>query len=412
MSETPHRKPRILLGVTGSIAAYKSLELVKYLKSSAEVRVVLTAAGSRLVPENELKKASGFPVWTSLFKGATPIKPGTPGGSHPLAVVPHIEYAKTADLILIAPATADILGKLVQGLADDLLSTLCLYASCPIWAAPAMNVRMWNHPAVVSNRKILLARGVSFLGPDNGHLACGEVGDGRFAEPREIAFQVESHFRHFGEWTGKKVLVAAGPTREPLDPVRVITNHSSGKMGYALAQAALNRGAEVILVSGPTRLIPPAGIKTYWVETAEEMRNRVHRNFPKSDILIMAAAVSDYRPSRVSKTKLKKTSGGLTLRLRKNPDILAEALKNKKSSQIIVGFSAETDHLAQNALNKWKKKPCDILVANQVGKKGSGFGTDRNEILVFSRKNPKPLWFKNDLKSRLAEKLLDEINKF
>ncbi len=402
-------KPRILLGVTGSVAAYKSLELIRLLKSFAEVKVVLTQAGSRLVPEKELGKVSGAAVWTSLFKGATSIKPGTPSGTHPLAVVPHIEYAKAADLILIAPATADILAKLALGLADDLLSTLCLYASCPLWVAPAMNVKMWNHPAVVQNQKKLRERGVVFLGPDSGHLACGEVGDGRFAEPAEIAFQVENHFRYFGEWAGKKVLVTAGPTQEPIDPVRVITNHSSGKMGYALAQAALNRGAEVILVSGPTRLSPPSGTKVIWVKTAMEMRGQVLKAFPKMDILIMAAAVSDYRTRRVFKTKIKKNGGGLILRLEKNPDILGEVLAKKKSFQKVMGFAAETDRLAEKAAAKWKKKPCDILAANRVGQEGLGFNVDQNELLVFTRGSAKPILLKLDFKSRLASKLLDMI---
>ena len=403
----PGKKPRVLIGVTGSIAAYKSLELIRHLKTFAEVRVVLTEAGSRLVPESALRKASGSPVWTSLFKGSTPVRPGTPAGTHPLALVPHIEYAKSADLILIAPASADILAKLALGLADDLLSTLCLYAPCPLWVAPAMNVRMWNHPAVVRNQSLLRERGVVFLGPDSGHLACGEVGDGRFAEPSEIAFQVENHFRHFGLWSGKRILVTAGPTQEPIDPVRIITNHSSGKMGYALAQAALNRGAEVTLVSGPTRLNPPSGARVLWVKTAGEMRERVLKLFPKTDILIMAAAVSDYRMKKVSGTKLKKGPGGLTLRLEKNRDILGEALGRRKSFQKVVGFAAETDHLASRAAAKWRRKPCDILVANRVGKGGLGFNSDQNELLVFRRGSVKPILLQRDFKSRLASKILD-----
>ena len=203
-------KPRVLLGVTGSVAAYKAVDLVQRLKKFSEVKVVLTMAGSRLVPEKSLAKASGSAVWTDLFKGSTPIAPGTPSGSHPFAVVPHIEYAKGADLVLVAPASADILSKLALGIADDLLSTLCLYAACPLWVAPAMNVKMWNHPAVVQNQKILSGRGVRFLGPDSGHLACGEVGDGRFAEPTEIAFQVESYFKNFEAWKGRTVLITAG----------------------------------------------------------------------------------------------------------------------------------------------------------------------------------------------------------
>jgi len=406
LSSSIKRNPRVLLGVTGSVAAYKAVDLVRRLKPFCEVRVVLTQAGSRLVPEKALAQASGSPVWTSLFKGSTPIPPGTPSGRHPLAVVPHIEYAKQADLVLIAPASADILAKLALGLADDLLSTLCLYATCPIWVAPAMNVKMWNHPAVVQNQKTLRSRGVGFLGPDSGHLACGEVGDGRFAEPAEIAFQVESHFKLHGSWKGKKVLVTAGPTQEPIDPVRVITNLSSGKMGYALAQAALNRGAEVTLVSGPTRISPPSGVRAIFVKTAAEMRQQVLGLFSNSDLLVMAAAVADYRVERPSAQKIKKSGKRLTLRLQKNPDILGEVLRRKKPSQKVIGFAAETDHLKSNALAKWGKKPCDLLVANRVGGKGSAFENDENELLVFSNKSKKPLLLKRDLKSRLADKVL------
>jgi phosphopantothenoylcysteine decarboxylase/phosphopantothenate--cysteine ligase len=356
-----------------------------------------------------LAKASGSPVWTSLFKGSTPIPPGTPSGSHPFALVPHIEYAKEADLVLIAPASADILSKLALGIADDLLSTLCLYATCPLWVAPAMNVKMWNHPAVSLNQKTLSGRGVRFLGPDSGHLACGEVGDGRFAEPAEIAFQVESYFRNYGSWRGKTVLITAGPTQEPIDPVRMITNRSSGKMGYALAQAALNRGAEVILITGPTQIIPPPTDKLIKVETVKEMHRQVLKFLRLADVIVMAAAVADYRIKTISKTKIKKNEKELALRLEKNPDILGDVLKKKKTSQVVVGFAAETDHLEKNSLVKWKKKPSDLLVANLVGKDGVGFNVDRNELLVFSKKHKKPIRFPKDLKSRLAEKLLDLI---
>jgi phosphopantothenoylcysteine decarboxylase / phosphopantothenate---cysteine ligase len=402
------KKPRIILGVTGSVAAYKSIELIRFLKPFVEVKVVLTEAGSRLVSEKELKKASGSPAWTSLFKGATPIPAGTPSGTHPLAVVPHIEYAKTADLVLIAPATADILAKLALGLADDLLSTLCLYATCPLWVAPAMNVKMWNHPAVVKNQEILRGRGVRFLGPDSGHLACGEVGDGRFAEPREIALQVESYFKNSSKWRGKKVLVTAGPTQEPIDPVRVITNRSSGKMGYALAQAAVNRGAEVTLISGPVRLAPLQGVKLISVTTASEMHAQTLRAFRQTNLLIMAAAVADFRAAHSSPQKIKKKNG-LVIRLKKNPDILGEVLRRKTKSQVVMGFAAETDHLEKNAMEKWRKKPCDLLVANRVGGAGTGFESDQNELLVFSRQSKKPALLKRSLKSRLAEELLDMV---
>ncbi len=402
-------KPRVLLGVTGSIAAYKAVDLIHRLKKFSEVKVVLTSAGSRLVPEKALSKASGSPVWVSLFKGSTPIPPGTPSGSHPFAFVPHIEYAKKADLVLIAPASADILSKLALGIADDLLSTLCLYAGCPLWVAPAMNVKMWNHPAVVQNQKTLSERGVRFLGPESGHLACGEVGDGRFVEPAEIVFQVESYFKNYGAWRGKTVLVAAGPTQEPIDPVRMITNRSSGKMGYALAQAALNRGAEVILITGPTKILPPPVGKLVQVVTAKEMHQQVLKFMGRADLVVMAAAVADYRVKTVSKLKIKKNKKNLLLRLEKNPDILGDLLKRKKPSQIVLGFAAETDHLEQNALAKWKKKPCDLLAANLVGKRGTGFEGDRNELLVFSKKHRKSIHLRKDLKSRLAEKLLDLI---
>jgi len=409
MTQAP-QKPRVLLGITGSVAAYKAVDLIHQLKSFVQVKVVLTEAGSKLVPVKALEKASGSEVWTSLFKGSTPIAPGTPSGTHPFAVVPHIEYAKSADLILIAPATADILAKLSFGLADDLLSTLCLYATCPLWVAPAMNVKMWNHPAVKRNAQALRSRGVRFLGPDSGHLACGEVGDGRFVEPQEIALQVKSYFQNSNCWAGKKVLVTAGPTQEPIDPVRMISNHSSGKMGYALAQAALNRGAEVFLVTGPTKLLPLTGAKMIPVRTAAQMREQVMKHFSKIDLFVMAAAVADYRVKSVLKSKLKKTENELSLRLVKNSDILGEVLKRRKPFQKVVGFAAETDHLKQNALDKWKRKPCDLLVANHVGGRQSAFENDQNELLVFSRKLAKPLVLKKDFKSKLAEKILDLLD--
>jgi phosphopantothenoylcysteine decarboxylase/phosphopantothenate--cysteine ligase len=409
MTQAPH-KPRVLLGITGSVAAYKAVDLIHQLKLFAQVKVVLTEAGSKLVPLKALEKASGSEVWTSLFKGSTPIALGTPSGTHPFAVVPHIEYAKSADLILIAPATADILAKLSLGLADDLLSTLCLYATCPLWVAPAMNVKMWNHPAVVRNALILRSRGVRFLGPDSGHLACGEVGDGRFAEPHEIASQVKSYFENFNRWAGQKVLVTAGPTQEPIDPVRVISNHSSGKMGYALAQAAINRGAEVTLVTGPTKLIPPVGAEVFQVKTAAQMNQQVMKKLSKMDLFIMAAAVADYRVQSVSQNKIKKSKNTLSLNLVKNCDILGEVLKRRKPSQKVIGFAAETDHLRKNALDKWKRKPCDLLVANRVGGRRSAFENDQNELLVFSRKRVKPLILKKDFKSKLAEKILDLLD--
>jgi phosphopantothenoylcysteine decarboxylase/phosphopantothenate--cysteine ligase len=410
MNPSLKKKPRILVGVTGSVAAYKAVELVRRLKAFAEVQVVLTDAGSRLVPEQTLKAASGNPVGRGLFQGAKAIPPGTPSGSHPLTTVPHIEFAKKADLLLIAPATADSLAKLALGLADDLLSTICLYAVCPVWVAPAMNVKMWNHPAVQDHRRALLKRGVRFLGPESGHLACGEVGEGRFVEPSETALQVESFFKNSQKWKGKKVVVTAGPTQEPLDPVRMVTNRSSGKMGYALAQAALNRGAEVTLITGPVSLLPLQGARMAAVKTAEEMRRETGKAFEKADLLIMAAAVADFRPLKTSPVKMKKGPRSLVIHFEKTPDILGEMLRKKKKGQKVMGFCAETDHLLENAGLKWKKKPCDMLVANQVGQKGSGFEGDKNEVWVFRAGWEKPRLLRKDLKSVLAEKLLDLVD--
>jgi phosphopantothenoylcysteine decarboxylase/phosphopantothenate--cysteine ligase len=272
-----------------------------------------------------------------------------------------------------------------------------------------MNVKMWNHPSVVGHKKALLARGVRFLGPDSGHLACGEVGDGRFAEPAEIAFQVESHFKNFGKWSGKKVLVTAGPTQEAIDPVRFISNESSGKMGYALAQAALNRGAEVTLVTGPTRIAAPSGVKVVPVLTAQSMHKAVLKSLPKSDIIVMAAAVADYRVLSPSRSKIKKTKRELSLRLTRNPDILGDILRRKRTSQKVVGFAAETQDVRKNAADKWKRKPCDLLVANRVGGRKGAFNSDENELLVFRRGDAKPMVLKRDFKSRLAERIMDMV---
>jgi phosphopantothenoylcysteine decarboxylase/phosphopantothenate--cysteine ligase len=236
------------------------------------------------------------------------------------------------------------------------------------------------------------------------------VGDGRFAEPQEIALQVKSHFENFNRWKGKKVLVTAGPTQEPIDPVRVISNHSSGKMGYALAQAALNRGAEVVLVTGPTKLIAPAGAKVIQVKTADQMRQQVMKNASKINLFVMAAAVADYKVKSFSESKIKKSSNEISLRLVKNADILGEVLRHKKPWQKVVGFAAETDHLRRNALDKWKRKPCDLLVANQVGGNRSAFENDKNQLLVFRQKHAKPLILKKDFKSKLAEKILDLLD--
>ncbi|HVZ79483.1 MAG TPA: bifunctional phosphopantothenoylcysteine decarboxylase/phosphopantothenate--cysteine ligase CoaBC [bacterium] len=403
-------QPKVLLGVTGSIAAYKAVELARLLRPLCGLRVVLTQAGSHLVPVRALRQASGSPVWTSLFKGSNPIPVGTPSGTHPLTFVPHIEYAKGADLVLIAPASADLLAKLAFGIGDDLLSTLCLYAPCPIWVAPAMNARMWNHPAVQANVRTLRARGVVFLGPESGHLACGEVGDGRFAEPAEIAHQVGSFLGNRELWKGKRVVVTAGPTQEALDPVRVLTNRSSGKMGYALAQAALNRGAEVTLITGPVSIPAPVGAQVTAVKTAGEMAKAVLGGLARTDLLIMAAAVADFRPAKASAQKIKKTGRVLTVRLVPNRDILGEVLKKKRKGLVVMGFAAETRDVGRQARAKWARKPTDLLVANRVGEGAQGFESDRNELWVFKKGSVRPVHLGPDLKSRLAERLLELVD--
>jgi len=403
-------QPKILLGVTGSVAAYKAASILKALRPHFDLRVGLTAAGSRLVRASELAKASGHPVGQDAFRGVKPIPVNTPSGSHPLIRVPHIEFARECDLVLIAPATADFLGKMALGLADDLLSSCCLYSTAPVMVAPAMNTHMWENPAVKHNLEILRSRGVTILEPASGHLACGDEGKGRLLDPASIVAAVERHFQNRNRWRGCSVLVTAGPTQESLDPVRVLTNHSSGKMGYALAAASRARGASTTLITGPTALTPPAGVATVPIRTAVEMHREVMRRFPKTDLFILAAAVADFRPAHQVRSKIKKGKGGLNLRLVQNPDILSDVIRHRGPSQRVVGFAAETDDLARRATAKWRRKPCDLLAANIVGKPGTGFNSEQNELLVFCRGEKKPVKLGRASKDRLAEQLLDLID--
>ena len=293
------------------------------------------------------------------------------------------------------------------GLADDLLSSCCLYSSAPAMVAPAMNQAMWAHPAVKVNVATLAARGVRIVEPGTGHLACGDEGKGRMSEPAVIAEEVGRFFALKDLWKGVRVMVTAGPTREPLDPVRVLTNHSSGRMGYALARAARDRGAEVTLVSGPVALASPTGVSIVPVRTALEMHREVMRSLPGCDLIVMAAAVADYRPRTVSSSKIKKGSGGITVRLEKNPDILAEVLRRRGKGARVVGFAAETEDLEKNAVEKWRRKPCDMLVANRVGDPADGFHGERHEVVVYCRGSKSPLRPPEDTKERLADTLLD-----
>ncbi len=360
---------RILLGVTGGIAAYKSADLVRRLRDEgAEVRVVMTAAARQFVGPLTFQALSGNPVHVDLLDPQAE------------AAMDHIELARWAELIVIAPASADFLARLSHGLADDLLSTLCLATAVPIAAAPAMNRQMWAAAVTQSNIRVLKKRGVSIWGPGVGSQACGEEGLGRMLEPAEL---VDHSAAHFGSRTlaGLRVLVTAGPTREAIDPVRFISNRSSGRMGYAVAQAAVEAGAAVTLISGPVSLGPPAQVQRVLVESAAEMLDAVNTALGGTDIFIGVAAVADYHCATVAEQKLKKTASGLTLTLSPTADILS-AVSSRSRRPFTVGFAAETQDLEGNATGKLRRKQLDMIAANRVGPK-LGFENNDNELLVF-----------------------------
>jgi phosphopantothenoylcysteine decarboxylase/phosphopantothenate--cysteine ligase len=362
---------KIVLGISGGIAAYKSAELTRLLvKVGASIRVVMTRGGLEFITPLTLQTLSGNPVHTDLFSPAEE------------AAMGHIDLARWADLIVIAPASANTLARLAQGRADDLLSTLCLASSAPLIMAPAMNQQMWANTATKENIHLLQSRGHTFIGPASGAQACGDTGPGRMEEP-ELILQGLETIVSCGPLSGKQVLVTAGPTREPIDPVRYISNNSSGKMGYAMARAAYQAGADVTLVSGPVTLGAPAGIETIRVETAEQMLNAVMQYSTTSDIFIATAAVSDYRVKHPLSEKHKKAEGALELELEKNPDILATVAAQPKPP-FCVGFAAETRNLEQYARDKLNGKQLDMIAANLVGD-GLAFDRHENALEVFSR---------------------------
>ncbi|MFZ5533877.1 MAG: bifunctional phosphopantothenoylcysteine decarboxylase/phosphopantothenate--cysteine ligase CoaBC [Pseudomonadota bacterium] len=361
---------RILLGVTGGIAAYKSAELVRRLRErGAEVQVVMTESATAFITPLTLQALSGRAVRTSLMDPQAE------------AAMSHIELARWADCILIAPASADFIARLAHGLADDLLSTICLASEAPLVIAPAMNRVMWQHPATQANCAVLAARGVQLLGPAEGEQACGEVGAGRMLEPMALVEALNVPPPAI-DLRGLTVLVTAGPTREPLDPVRFLTNRSSGKMGYAVAEAARDAGADVILVSGPVHLAAPAGVTCLRVETAQAMRAAVLQHIAAADLFIAAAAVADYRPVTRAADKIKKNGEPLTLSLEPTPDILAE-VAGRPDRPFTVGFAAETERLAEYAEAKRRRKNLDMIAANQVDDRGLGFDSDDNALTVF-----------------------------
>ncbi|WP_374242689.1 bifunctional phosphopantothenoylcysteine decarboxylase/phosphopantothenate--cysteine ligase CoaBC [Zoogloea sp.] len=366
---------KLVLGVTGGVAAYKAAELVRLLgKAGADVHVVLTEGGARFVTAVTFQALSGNPVWTDLWD---------PRMGNNMA---HIDLTRDADAILIAPATADVMAKLVHGLADDLLTTLCLARDCPLLVAPAMNRQMWEHPATRRNVARLVADGVTLLGPAAGEQACGEVGLGRMLEPEELCEAVIGFFQP-KLLAGRRVVMTAGPTFEPIDPVRGITNSSSGKMAYGLARACAQAGAEVVLVSGPVALPVPAGARRVSVKSALEMREAVLAALPGSDVFIGVAAVADYRPANAAEHKIKKSGAELAITLTPNPDILAEvaALPNPP---FCVGFAAESRNLDEYAEGKRKAKKLPMVVGNLVQ---DGLGGDDNEVVLFDEVGRHPL---------------------
>ncbi|MGA9332770.1 MAG: bifunctional phosphopantothenoylcysteine decarboxylase/phosphopantothenate--cysteine ligase CoaBC [Rudaea sp.] len=370
MTTAPLIDLRVLLGVSGGIAAYKAAELTRRLRDAgAQVRVVMTANATRFISALTFQALSGQPVRAGLWDEAAE------------AAMGHIELARWAQRILIAPASADVIARLAHGLADDLLTTLCLASEAPIAVAPAMNQQMWAHAATQSNLALLRERAVAVLGPDSGSQACGEFGAGRLLEPDRIVADLAA-LHGPRAMRGTHVLVSAGPTFEDIDPVRFIGNRSSGRMGFAVAQAAAEQGAEVHLIAGPVNLPTPPGVTRENVRSAREMREAVMQRAVNCDIFVAAAAVGDYRPVRSADQKLKKHGGDLTLKLDQNPDIVAGVAALKKNRPFVVGFAAETQNLAAHARAKLVAKKLDLIAANRVGN-GAGFDTTDNELLLF-----------------------------
>jgi len=359
----------VTLGVTGGIAAYKAVELLRLLtKAGAEVRVIMTENAGWFVGPGTFQALSGKPVCTSVFEEGD-------------AAIRHIDWARNTDLAVIAPATANCIGKLAGGIADDALSTYMLAVTAPVVLCPAMNTNMYAHPSVQRNLEILRGFGHILVAPDAGQLACGTEGPGRLPDPAYIMEKLAAVMAP-QDLAGRTVLVTAGPTREPIDPVRYISNPSSGKMGFAVARAARQRGARVILVSGPVGLADPADVETHRVATAREMHACVMAHLEQADIVIKTAAVSDYRPSSPAAHKIKKSTERLTLELEKTPDILQE-IGSRKGSRLLVGFAAETRDLKANALQKLEAKNLDLIVGNLIGAPDSGFAGDTNQVTFF-----------------------------
>ena len=392
----------VVLGVTGGIACYKSCELVSRLvKAGVDVYVIMTEHATKLVQPLTFQTLSKHPVAVDTFQPVNAFE------------VEHIALAQRADLFLIAPATANILAKMAHGIADDMLSTTVLATKAPILVAPAMNTGMWENPATQENIRTLQKRGVQLCGPEGGRLACGDSGMGRMSEPAAIAEAALALLNQQETMRGLKVLVTAGPTREPIDPVRYITNRSSGKMGYALAEAALQMGAEVTLVSGPVTLTPPSGARVLPVETTEDLLTVMQAEAPAQDIIIQAAAPADYRPREVADQKIKKQAGEpFTLVMAETPDVAKAVGKARRADQFIAGFAAETEKLTEHAAEKLERKNLDMIIANDVTRPGAGFDVDTNIITVITKEGSKdyPMMTKKELAQMILEEILNARN--
>jgi phosphopantothenoylcysteine decarboxylase/phosphopantothenate--cysteine ligase len=397
ISQLPIQEKNIVLGVCGGIAAYKSADLVRNLtKRSGNVYVAMTKNAREFITPLTLAALSGNQVLTDLFP---------PPKDDPMV---HINLATKADVVVIAPATSHVLAKLAHGIADDFLSTLVVATEAPVLICPSMNAKMYQNWMVQDNMKRLKNAGFSFVGPEWGELACGMKGFGRLAEIDAIVEEIE-YLLTDKDMSAERVLVTAGPTREPFDPVRFISNPSSGKMGYAMARAARRRGADVTLITGPTTLTPPRGIRVLEVCTALEMRDAVFNNFKDTSIIVMVAAVSDFRPKGFSEKKIQKGQETTALELERNPDILTELGANK-GNRILVGFAVETHDIAEHALTKLKEKNLDMIVVNPIGERGAGFGCDTNIVTIFDRKGgivELPLMEKESIAERIWDKVAE-----
>ncbi len=390
---------KVALGVSGGIAAYKAAEIVRLLQDRGmRVQIIMTRAAQEFIRPLTFAALSGEKVITDMFSG----------GEHESNIdsaVEHIAVAQSIDALLVAPATADVLARFAQGIASDFLTTLYLATTAPVIVAPAMNVNMWDHPATQANLATLRTRGVKIVAPGEGYLACGMTGPGRLAENETIVAAVMEALGASQDLAGETVLITAGPTREKIDPVRYLTNRSSGRMGYALAEAALRRGARVTLVSGPVALKPPASAEVTQVESAEEMREAVLRLLPQATIIIKTAAVADYRPKHPAEQKIKRT-GPMSLDLEPTTDILAELARHKQS-QLIIGFAAETQNVLENARKKLASKLLDAIVVNDVSREGVGFDSDRNAVTILT--HDEVVEVPETTKWEVAQRVLDQV---